>query len=100
MATSDETIYLRIHDLREESPSLAIGLVVLVLCVSGRAGAGGRARNGRRDAPREPDHRRLGRDVAPLEALLYGLLPVMRERPLLERLAAADARLSTATASG
>ncbi len=30
----------------------------------------------------------------PLEVLLYGLWPVVRERHLLERLAAADVRLS------
>ena len=46
MATNDDTIHLRIHDLRERRLSLAIGLVVLVLCVSGRAGTGERARNG------------------------------------------------------
>jgi hypothetical protein len=82
--------------VREGRLSLAIGLVVLILCVSGAAlvptatlgTAGGILRESLIIA---------GWVVMwhPLEAMLYGLWPVVRERRLLERLAAAEVRVST-----
>ena len=80
---------------REGRLSLAIGLVALVLCVSAAAlvpvdtlgTAGGILRESLIIA---------GWVVMwhPLEVLLYGVWPVVRERRLLERLAAADVRLT------
>jgi hypothetical protein len=79
--------------VREGRLSLAIGLVLLVLCVSTAAllptsGTGG-------------EILRESLIIAgwvvmwhPLEVLLYGVWPVVRERRLLERLAAADVQLS------
>ena len=77
--------------VREARLSLAIGLATLAACIGGAALIGGQ--------PLGP----LGGIVAesliiagwvvmwhPLEVLLYGLWPVVRERRLLERLASAD----------
>jgi hypothetical protein len=82
--------------VREGRLSLGIGLVVLVMCVSAAAllpttplgTAGGILRESLIIA---------GWVVMwhPLEVLLYGLWPVVRERRLLERLAAAEVRVST-----
>ena len=82
--------------LREGRLSLAIGLVLLVLC-EGTAALVPTAGLG---TPGEIV--REGLIIAgwlvmwhPLEVLLYGIWPVVRERRLLERLAAADVRLTT-----
>ena len=86
--------------VREGRLSLAIGLVVLILCVGAAAllptdtlgTPGGILRESLIIA---------GWVVMwhPLEVLLYGLWPVVRERRLLERLAAADVQLSTGAGS-
>jgi len=82
--------------LREGRLSLAVGLVLLVLCEGTAAlvPAAGLGTPG--EIVRE------GLIIAgwlvmwhPLEVLLYGIWPVVRERRLLERLAAADVRLTT-----
>lgn len=85
----------RRHIAREGRLSLMIGVVVLVLCSSAATlipvatlgTAGGVLREGLIIA---------GWVVMwhPLEVLLYGLWPVVRERRLLERLAAADVQVS------
>jgi hypothetical protein len=86
--------------VREGRLSLAIGLLVLVACVSAAAlvpiatlGTGG-------------EILRESLIIAgwvvmwhPLEVLLYGLWPVVRERRLLERLATADVQVSTGPAA-
>jgi hypothetical protein len=82
--------------VREGRLSLGIGLVVLVLCISGATliptdslgTPGGILRESLIIA---------GWVVMwhPLEVLLYGLWPVVRERRLLERLAAAEVEIST-----
>jgi hypothetical protein len=86
--------------VREGRLSLAIGLVVLILCVGAAAllptdtlgTPGGILRESLIIA---------GWVVMwhPLEVLLYGLWPVVRERRLLERLAAADVQVSTGAGS-
>jgi hypothetical protein len=87
---------LRLRRLvREGRLSLAIGLVALILCIGGATavptplGAFG-------EIVRE-SLLIAGWVVMwhPLEVLLYGLWPVLRERRLLERLAAAEVSLST-----
>jgi hypothetical protein len=87
--------------VREGRLSLAIGLIALVLCVGAAAlvqpdtlgTAGGILRESLIIA---------GWVVMwhPLEVLLYGLWPVVRERRLLERLAAADVYVSTSGGAG
>jgi hypothetical protein len=82
--------------VREGRLSLAIGLVALVLCVSAAA----LVPAARLGTPGEILRESLiiaGWVVMwhPLEVLLYGMWPVVRERRLLERLAAADVQLST-----
>ena len=86
--------------VREGRLSLAIGLVVLILCVGAAAllptdtlgTPGGILRESLIIA---------GWVVMwhPLEVLLYGLWPVVRERRLLERLATADVQVSTGAGS-
>lgn len=81
--------------VREGRLSLAIGLVLLVLCVSGAA----LVPTATWGTPGEVLRESLiiaGWVVMwhPLEVLLYGLWPVTRERRLLERLAEADVVLS------
>lgn len=87
--------------VREGRLSLAIGLVVLVLCVSGAALVPA-ARLGTAGEILRESLIIAGWVVMwhPLEVLLYGLWPVIRERRLLERLAAADVRLSTDLGNG
>ena len=86
--------------VREGRLSLAIGLLVLVFCMGSAAlvpiatlGTGG-------EILRE-SFIIAGWVVMwhPLEVLLYGLWPVVRERRLLERLATADVRLSSGPAT-
>jgi hypothetical protein len=82
--------------IREGRFSLMIGLVTLVLCI----GAATLVPTESWGTPGEILRESLiiaGWVVMwhPLEVLLYGLWPVVRERRLLERLAAADVRLST-----
>jgi hypothetical protein len=81
--------------VREGRLSLAIGLVVLVLCVATAAVLPGPSLGAAGEIVRE-SLIIAGWVVMwhPLEVLLYGLWPVVRERRLLERLAAADVRLS------
>ncbi|HVY66266.1 MAG TPA: hypothetical protein VHH11_15695 [Gammaproteobacteria bacterium] len=80
--------------LREARLALAIGLAALILCVSA--------------ATLVPTRGTLGQILReslviagwvvmwhPLEVLLYGIWPVVRERRLLARLAAADVELTT-----
>jgi hypothetical protein len=81
--------------VREGRLSLAIGLVLLVLCESAAALV---------PVARWGTAGEIVRDSLiiagwvvmwhPLEVLLYGIWPVVRERRLLERLAAADVRVS------
>lgn len=84
---------------REGRLSLVIGLVLLVLCLStatlvpvdALGTPGGILRESLVIAGWVVMWR-------PLEMLLYGIWPVVRERRLLERLAAAEVRLSTSAA--
>jgi hypothetical protein len=90
--------------IREGRLSLTIGLATLVLCI----GAATLVPTETLGTPGEILRESLiiaGWVVMwhPLEVLLYGLWPVVRERRLLERLAAAEVELSTpatATAGG
>jgi hypothetical protein len=81
--------------VREGRLSLAIGLVVLVLCV-GAAALVPTAELGTAGEIFRESLIIAGWVVMwhPLEVLLYNVWPVVRERRLLERLAAADVRLS------
>lgn len=80
---------------REGRLSLAIGLVLLVLCISAAALVPVERLGTVGEIFRE-SFIIAGWVVMwhPLEVLLYGIWPVVRERRLLERLAAADVRLS------
>jgi hypothetical protein len=80
--------------VREGRYSLAIGLVLLVLCVSAAALVPIATLGTAGEILRE-SFIIAGWVVMwhPLEVLLYGLWPVVRERRLLERLAAADVQL-------
>jgi hypothetical protein len=82
--------------VREGRLSLAIGLVLLVLC-EGAAALVPAARFGTAGEILRESLIIAGWVVMwhPLEVLLYGVWPVVRERRLLERLAAADVRLAT-----
>lgn len=82
--------------VREGRLSLVIGLVLLVLC-EGAAALVPAARLGTAGEILRESLIIAGWVVMwhPLEILLYGLWPVVRERRLLERLATADVRLST-----
>jgi len=90
--------------IREGRLSLAIGLATLVLCI----GAAALVPTATLGTPGEILRESLiiaGWVVMwhPLEVLLYGLWPVVRERRLLDRLAGAEVELSTpaaATAGG
>lgn len=86
--------------VREGRLSLTIGLVVLVLCVSAAALVPA-ARLGTAGEILRESLIIAGWVVMwhPLEILLYGLWPVVRERRLLERLAAADVQLSAGPAA-
>jgi hypothetical protein len=82
--------------LREGRLSLAIGLATLVLCI----GAATLVPTATLGTPGEILRESLviaGWVVMwhPLEVLLYGIWPVVRERRLLERLAAAQIGLTT-----
>jgi hypothetical protein len=81
--------------VREGRLSLAIGLVLLVLCISSAALVPVATLGTAGEILRE-SLIIAGWVVMwhPLEVLLYGIWPVVRERRLLERLAAADVRLS------
>jgi hypothetical protein len=81
--------------VREGRLSLAIGLVALVLCVSFAALVPVATLGTAGEILRE-SFIIAGWVVMwhPLEILLYGLWPVVRERRLLERLAAADVQLT------
>jgi hypothetical protein len=95
-----------LHDLRrrrlvrEGRLSLAIGLVLLVLCVSAAALVPTATWGPAGEVLRE-SLIIAGWVVMwhPLEVLLYGLWPVARERRLLERLAEADVRLAVSPAA-
>ena len=84
--------------VREGRLSLAIGLVLLVLCL-GAAALLPTARLGTPGVILRESLIIAGWVVMwhPLEVLLYGIWPVVRERRLLERLATADVRLTTRT---
>jgi hypothetical protein len=81
--------------VREGRLSLAIGLVLLVLC-EGAAALVPTARLGTAGEILRESLIIAGWVVMwhPLEVLLYGIWPVVRERRLLQRLAAADVRLA------
>jgi hypothetical protein len=81
--------------IREGRLSLLIGLATLVLCISAAALVPTDSLGTPGDILRE-SLVIAGWVVMwhPLEVLLYGLWPVVRERRLLERLAAADVELS------
>jgi hypothetical protein len=81
--------------VREGRLSLAIGLALLVLC-EGAAALVPAARLGTAGEILRESLIIAGWVVMwhPLEVLLYGVWPVVRERRLLERLAAADVRLT------
>lgn len=81
--------------VREGRLSLAIGLVLLVLCL-GAAALVPAAKLGTAGLILRESLIIAGWVVMwhPLEVLLYGVWPVVRERRLLERLAAADVRLA------
>jgi hypothetical protein len=86
--------------VREGRLSLAIGLVLLVLC-EGAAALVPAARLGTAGEIVRESLIIAGWVVMwhPLEVLLYGIWPVVRERRLLERLATADVRLSSGPAT-
>ena len=86
--------------VREGRLSLAIGLVLLVLCL-GAAAVVPVERLGTAGVILRESLVIAGWVVMwhPLEVLLYGIWPVVRERRLLDRLAGADVRLSTTAAS-
>jgi len=85
--------------MREGRLSLAIGLVLLVLCL-GAAAVLPVTRLGTAGLILRESLIIAGWVVMwhPLEVLLYGIWPVVRERRLLDRLAAADVRLSATAA--
>lgn len=84
--------------VREGRLSLSIGLIVLVLCMSAAALVPIATLGTAGEILRE-SFIIAGWVVMwhPLEILLYGLWPVIRERRLLERLAGADVQLSAGT---
>jgi hypothetical protein len=86
---------------REGRLALAIGLAALVLCIGTATFVPLAALGALGEILRE-SLIIAGWVVMwhPLEVLLYGLWPVVRERRLLERLATADVELSTAAAPG
>lgn len=90
----------RRRTLREGRLSLLIGLVALVACMSGAtflpAAALGPAGEIVRESLIIAGWVVMWR---PLEVLLYGIWPVVRERRLLERLAAAEVALAVPAAS-
>jgi hypothetical protein len=89
---------LRLRRLvREGRLSLAIGLILLVMCIGGAALIPVEALGAFGEILRE-SLLIAGWVVMwhPLEVLLYGVWPVVRERRLLERLASAEVSLSTA----
>jgi hypothetical protein len=85
--------------VREGRLSLLIGLAALVLCLSAAAVLPA-ARLGTAGLILRESLIIAGWVVMwhPLEVLLYGIWPVVRERRLLGRLAAADVRLATSAA--
>jgi len=87
----------RRHLVREGRTSLAIGLATLVLCI-GAATLLPATRLGALGEILRESLIIAGWVVMwhPLETLLYGLWPVVRERRLLERLAAADVEITLA----
>jgi hypothetical protein len=87
--------------VREGRLSLAIGLVLLVICESAAALVP-TARWGTAGEILRESLIIAGWVVMwhPLEVLLYGLWPVVRERRLLERLASADVQISTSAPAG
>ena len=86
--------------VREGRLSLAIGLIALVLCVSAAALVPAAELGAAGEILRE-SLIIAGWVVMwhPLEVLLYGIWPVVRERRLLERLATADVRLAPGPAA-
>lgn len=87
----------RRHLVREGRASLAIGLAALVLCI-GAATLLPAARLGALGEILRESLIIAGWVVMwhPLETLLYGVWPVVRERRLLERLAAAEVEITMA----